>query len=155
LTSRHSLFAIRCRYPSWLIATPTCLPFAHSLLANRHSLPFCQSLLAAVLTANFQRDAFLAVAVVTLARLVASDAVGGGVSTELAELFGVTSGSVVRSIVGNGRGIGVALGAEGLVVAISASLRLPLHRFSVVHRKTLRVGHGQTVTAVATVPPMT
>ena len=94
-------------------------------------------------------------AVVTLARLVASDAVGSGVSTELAELFGVTSRSVVRSIVGNGRGIGVALGAKGLVVAISASLRLPLHRFSVVHRKTLRVGHGQTVTAVATVPPMT
>jgi hypothetical protein len=42
-----------------------------------------------------------------------------------------------------------------LVVAISASLRLPLHRFGVVRRKTLRVGHGQTVTAVATVPPVT
>ena len=90
-----------------------------------------------------------------MARLVASGAVGGGVSTELAELFGVTSRSVVGSIVGDGRGIGVALGAKGLVVAISASLRLPLRRFSVVRRKTLRVGHGQTVTAVATVPPVT
>jgi hypothetical protein len=97
----------------------------------------------------------LAVAVVTLARLVASDAVGGGVSTELAELFGVTSRSVVRSIVGDGRGIGVALGAKGLVVAISASLRLPFRRFGVVRRKTFWMGHGQTVTAVATVPPVT
>ncbi|MFA0771444.1 MAG: hypothetical protein REDVDVYQ_001966, partial [Candidatus Fervidibacter sp.] len=109
----------------------------------------------AVLTANFQRDAFLAVAVVTLARLVASGTVGGGVSTKLAELFGVTSRSVVRSVVGNGRGIGMAFGAEVLVVAILASGRLSPCRFGVVRRKTLRVGHGQTVTAVATVPPVT
>ncbi|MDT7897609.1 MAG: hypothetical protein RRB12_06545 [Armatimonadota bacterium] len=37
--SRQSLIANRCRYLSWLIATPTCLPFAHSLLAIRCRYP--------------------------------------------------------------------------------------------------------------------
>jgi hypothetical protein len=52
VTSRQSLIANRCRYLSWLIATPTCPPFAHSLLANRHSLPFCQSLIASRCRSN-------------------------------------------------------------------------------------------------------
>jgi len=49
----------------------------------------------------------------------------------------------------------MAFGAEVLVVAILASGRLSPCRFGVVRRKTLRVGHGQTVTAVTTVPPVT
>jgi hypothetical protein len=60
-TIRRSLLAIRCRFPSWLIAlwqtqrsAPTIcyslfairysLPFDQSLIANRQSLPFCYSL---------------------------------------------------------------------------------------------------------------
>jgi hypothetical protein len=39
-TIRQSLFATRCRFPSWLIATPTSLPFDQSPIAIRYSLPF-------------------------------------------------------------------------------------------------------------------
>jgi hypothetical protein len=39
-TIRQSLFANRCRFPSWLIATPTSLPFDQSPIAIRYSLPF-------------------------------------------------------------------------------------------------------------------
>lgn len=94
-------------------------------------------------------------AIVALAGLVTSRAIGRSVVAELAKLFGVTDRSVVGSIMGDGRGVGMAFGAEVLVVAILASGRLSPCRFRVVRRKTLRMGHRQTVTAVATVSPVT
>jgi len=114
-------------------------------------LPIC--LLSS--TANFQRDAFLPMAIVALVGLVTSCAIGMGIVAELAELFGMADGGVVGGVMGDRWGIGMAFGAEVLVVAILASGRLSPCRFGVVHRKTLWMGHGQTVTAVATVSPVT